>query len=121
MSADFDNEESGSRRTQKEADALLSGFGEHLSNHTIDRRYTAHFGATMHLTYVLWCLLDVVNDGPVGGTIEHLLWTLMFFKMYGTNDTMAGACKCDPNTFRKWTWLFIDRMSEIDGIASVCC
>ena len=118
MSADFDDEVSGSRRIQREADTLLGGFGQHLSNHAINRRYTAHFGATIHLTYVLWCLLDVVNDGPVGGTIEHLLWTLMFFKIYGTNETMARACKCDPNTFRKRTWLFIDRISEIDGIVS---
>ena len=115
---DFDNEVTGTARIKREADKLIGGMGDHLSEHTVNRRCGAHFGATLQVIYFLWCLLDVTNDGPEGATIVHLLWSLMFLKMYGTIDTMARACGCDPNTFRKWTWLLIDRIHDLEGIVS---
>ena len=54
-----------------------------------------------------------LKDGPVGGTIAHLLWTLLFLKMYGTVDTMSRICKVDPVTYRKWTWLFLEKIAEL--------
>ena len=113
MADDFDNEASASVRIQKEADELLGGFGEHLASSTISRRFSAFFGTTIHITYTLWCLLAVEVDGPVGGTIAHLLWTLLFLKMYGTVDTMSRICKVDPVTHRKWTWLFLERIADL--------
>ena len=113
MPHDFDNEASASARIQKEADELLGGFGDHLATSTIDRRFTAFFGTTIPITYTIWCLLAVEVDGLVGGTIAHLLWTLLFLKMYGTVDTMSRICKVDPVTYRKWTWLFLERIADL--------
>jgi len=118
MADDFDNEDTAAVRIQREADKLLGGFGVHLSSSTIDRRFGAFFGASIHITYMLWCMLAVEVDGPVGGTIGHLLWSLMFMKLYGTVDAMARICDCDPGTHRKWTWLFIERIASLDIVSS---
>ena len=116
--ADFDTEEGGTRRLVWEANKITGNMGSHLSQNTHERRFKANFGASLTVAYTLWCLLDVVNEGPVGGTVAHFLWTLMFLKLYDSNDVLAGRCKCDPNTFRKWVWLFLDRISAIEYLVS---
>jgi hypothetical protein len=48
----------------------------------------------------LWELLMAHDMLPPGGTLEHLLWTCMFLKVYGnqlTLCTMAGGV--DQETF----------------------
>lgn len=115
MSADFDDEERATKRIQWEANKMLGGFDQHLATTTISRRFSAFFGATIHITYVLWCLLAVEVDGPVGGTIAHLLWTMMLMKMYGTVDTMSRVAGVDPGTFRRWTWLFMERIADLNS------
>jgi len=118
---DFDDEHSGARRIKEEANNLVGGMGEHLSQHTVNRRYSAHFGATIHMTYLLWCMLDVENEGPHGATIMHLLWTLMFLKMYGTVDTLSTTAGVNCNTYRKWIWLLIPKIAGLDGLVSFVC
>jgi hypothetical protein len=113
---DFDDEVTATRRIQREADELLGGFGQHLASYTINRKHSAHFGSSICMTHLLWCMLDVSNEGPSGATITHLLWTLMFLKMYGTVDTLANKCRVDKNTYRKWTWLLLERLAELDDI-----
>ena len=49
------------------------------------------------------------------GTVEHYFWALMFMKVYGKMHvmcTLAGGC--DPKTFRKWSWIFIEAIASCE-------
>ena len=44
------------------------------------------------LVLLLLCELLVTNDmQPPGGTLDHQLWTCLFMKVYGNQQTMAGG------------------------------
>lgn len=42
---------------------------------------------------------------------EHLLFTLLFFKVYDTEKVLATMVRVDPKTFRKWAWCFAEGIS----------
>ena len=53
---------------------------------------------------------------PNDGRIHHLLWTLSFMKIYGKERMMCHLNRIrDPKTFRKWVWLFIDSIAELES------
>ena len=111
MNDDFDTVESGKRRLCMEANEIKEGhFASHLCADTLERRFISLFGVTLQICYLLWCMLDVANEGPEGACVCHLLWTLMFLKTYNTNDNLAADCKVDPKTFRKWKWLLLEAL-----------
>jgi len=103
---------------QEAANISIGGFGTHLCEYTIHRRFVACFGCTIHIAAMLWCILDVDNLGPDNAKIHHLLWTLMFLKTYETNNILASIFDVDEQTYRKWTWLIIGAIAKIDGIVS---
>jgi len=45
-------------------------------------------------------------------TPEHLLWTLMFLKIYMPYRAFAALVGCDEKTFQKWTWCIIKSLSR---------
>ena len=48
--------------------------------------------------------------------IAHLLWALMFLKMYAkeaTTSRLAGGV--DEKTYRKWVWLFVSAIADLEG------
>ena len=51
---------------------------------------------------------------PNGAQPYHLLWGLMFMKLYcaeAVNASMAGGV--DVKTFRKWSWLFAEAIAVL--------
>ena len=117
----FDTEDEGKAFIMKEANKLIGGFKQHMSDHVKDRTFNSFFGTTLHITYLLWCLLDVENEGPEGATVLHLLWALMFLKVYATVDVLSRISKVNPVTFRKWTWDLVFRIAGLHhDLASFC-
>jgi hypothetical protein len=110
----MDDPLSGSRIIEQLANGLINhSLGSHLCLQTRNRRFRGAFGCTQHDVFVCWSLLNVINEGPAGGQPIHLLWTLLFFKTYDIESNLASRCGVDPKTYRKWTTLFIDRISEL--------
>jgi len=75
------------------------------------------FGCGVLVCLKLWNLLMTKNFLPSGGTIEHLLWSLMFLKTYGKQKvlcSLAGGVSVD--TFWKWTWMFISAIAELENV-----
>ena len=66
----------------------------------------------MHVWYVPNMsvhVLDEIEDAlPSGGTISHLLWALLFLKVYGIEDTMHKP-------YRKWVMIVIG-----DPFSNIC-
>ena len=50
---------------------------------------------------------------------RHLLWTLFYLKVKGTEHPMAGTCRCDEKTLRKWAWIGIDLLGELNLVRRV--
>jgi hypothetical protein len=47
------------------------------------RRFRGHFGCSPEVAAKLWFLCDPENEPfPEGANVEHLLWTLIFIKVY---------------------------------------
>ena len=78
------------------------------SERSEDLDFRPHFGCCPLVASSLWNLLQTTEYTPEGGKTEHLLWTLMFIKIYGKQKQMCSlAGGVDHDTFRKWTWLFL--------------
>ena len=83
-----------------------------IRNDVFERRWKATFGATPEICSELWDMCDPLNNMPNGVMPLHLLWALMFLKLYlpeNVNAQMAGGV--DEKTFRKWAGLFVELIS----------
>ena len=47
----------------------------------------------------------------------HLLWGLMFLKIYSTENVRACTVCADEKTFRKWPWLIVKAISKLDLVS----
>ena len=76
-----------------------------------ERRFRALFGCAPVVAFSLWKYLISIKLLPVGGTMTHLLWALMFLKVYPTDETMQALTGgADTKTMRKWIEYFLDAM-----------
>ena len=79
-------------------------------------QFQTHFGVTPYVCRWIWILLIRNNLKPKGGTAKHLLWTLMFLKLYSTEKVLATIADCSPKTYMKWTWKFVRAISVLKSI-----
>ena len=72
--------------------------------------FRALFGCSLQIIIDIWQKISV--DLPQKTCPYHLLWSLLFMKIYGNEESMMAMCgvKC-PKTFRKWTNICINVMS----------
>ena len=67
-----------------------------------DRAFCALFGCGAHIVLIVWNALKFHELTPAGGTMTHLLWTLLYFKTYPSWKTMSKLTNADPKTLRRW-------------------
>ena len=90
------------------------------------RSYIAFFSRSWHLCSrqkssfqsliwdLLWTVMDVDVDRPVGGQRIHMLWILLFLKDYSNGETLAGMSSVSKKTFRYWVDEFMDGESNLN-------
>jgi hypothetical protein len=79
-----------------------------------DRTFRTLFGCKAEAALAVWTMLITMGDVPLGGTITYFLWSLLFMKVYGSTDVLLKvAGNPDAKTFRKWVWLFIPRIANL--------
>ena len=86
------------------------------SDKSEDRDFREHFGCGVTVVHTVWMMMESRDLIPNDGMIHHLLWTLMFLKSYAKEKiicTLVGIR--DPKTLRKWVWMFIDRIAELES------
>ena len=80
------------------------------------RHFRAFFGASPLTCERLWTLLNPKATMPKGVQPFHLLWGLVFMKVYATE---AVHCKIvdspDEKTFQKWFLLFVREISYLEA------
>jgi len=86
-----------------------------LRNETHKRRFHATFGTTPAICAMLWEKLDPACTMPKGSLPVHLLWALMFMKLYCSEAVHSSMAGVDEKTFRKWTWILVDGISYLEA------
>lgn len=86
---------------------------------TEDRRFRQFFGVSATVALDTWDRLQGEDLTPEGGKFLHLLWTLMFFKLYGIESDLcahAGGVygAIDPKTYRRWIWPMARALAELE-------
>jgi|SRR6056300_396050 len=78
-------------------------------------RFQCTFGVSPDDCEIIWDLLITQDFLPRGGKPYHLLWALLFMKLYCAETIHAALTGCDEKTFRKWSWEFVWALSYLQG------
>lgn len=79
------------------------------------RRFRSFFGVSPAVCSLVW---DTIGTNlPRGGMPEHLLWALMFLKIYSTEHVHCSFAKCDEKTYRKWSWCFVMLIADLNVVS----
>ena len=88
---------------------------------TMDRQFRASFGTHPLLCHQIW---NLINNGLMCTSNncarpKHLLWALLFLKQYNTTEINSALVGEDEKTFRKWSWIVINSIAELDLVSTV--
>ena len=90
-----------------------------------ERRFRAHFGVSPQVAARTWDLLQSRGDPqPDEATIDRFLWGLLLLMVYDVEQVnCTHAAGVDEQTFREWSWHFIDAISylEADVVGLFAC
>jgi hypothetical protein len=82
---------------------------------TKDRSFREYFGCGAQTALALWALILSSAALPEGGSLQHMLWTLMFMKVYAKSEIMSRLTGgADKSTIRKWVWQFIIAIASLE-------
>ena len=97
------------------------------SNHGVravqdeERKFRGFFGCGVVTAFNLWCLLMKFDLVPRSGRLQHMLWALMFMKLYGNEQTMSALAGVDAKTLRKHMKRFAEAISYLEPMVVSCC
>lgn len=84
------------------------------SKYIAERRFASFFGVSPEICIIVW---DRIKPWvPTDGEPKHLLWSLSFLKQYAVEHYRSAIFKADEKTVRKWTWLFVKILSDMDVV-----
>ena len=95
-----------------EASTIITASRSHT---TFIRKFRAHFGTTPQICEKLWKMLDPCDQINERAKLKHLLWALLFMKIYGTESVLSSLVGVSEKTFRKWVWLFVEAISYLES------
>ena len=76
--------------------SLIPNIGRGLSESTRNRRFWSYFGVSIDGSSDVWCYFFPYFDK--GKLPVHLLWILMFLKLYPTEEVGAGIARSNEIT-----------------------
>ena len=79
------------------------------------RQFRAFFGCSPRVAAALWNRIHL--SAPSRFTPSRLLWTLAFLKIYCSEDVLSTFLRCSAPTLRKWVWIGIDILGDIDLVS----
>ena len=78
-----------------------------------DERFKSCFGASSEVVARIWNLIEPNINEP-GAEVKHLLWALVFMKVYSTEQIHCSIFDWpSERTFWKWSWYFVQKISEL--------
>lgn len=82
------------------------------------RRFRASFGTSPFICASIWNKLDDASTLPMDARPKHLLWAMLFLKVYAAENVSAPMCGCDEKTWQKWVWSMLEAVSELEVVRS---
>jgi hypothetical protein len=99
--------------------ATLVKSGNHYGHWTVPRRtFLAIFGVSAYVCSIIWEYLIEEPRRLRGAKPIHLMWALMFLKLYNIEETNAIICQCDVQTFRKWVAIVMRALASLDVVSA---
>ena len=97
------------------AATLVLSLNGAASEKTQERRFKKVFGVSAATCARLWnlCLPSL----PSCALPIHLLWALYWLKQYSLEEVNAAFVSCDEKTFRKWCWIVVEELSNLDLVS----
>ena len=80
-------------------------------------RFHSLFGVSPLVCSKLWTLLRF--NRPIASRPTHLLWALLFLKVYGSEVTHRTIAQVDVKTFRKWSWCFVHLVADLQIVSPI--
>ena len=79
-----------------------------------DRRFRSCFGAPSDVVAHLLNRIIAHGEIETGGKPKHLLWALVFLKVYSTEEIHCSIVGWpSAKSFSKWSWYFVGRISDL--------
>ena len=106
---------------EEDIEALASTILKYKLDCTVDhhlRLFKAHFCVSPFIVSCVWNRLEDATLLPSKSKPFHLLWTLLFLKLYCPSEVLAGMCGTTGKTYRQWIWRMLDRL-EVLPVVSV--
>ncbi len=82
-----------------------------------NRRFRSMFGVSPEVCAKTWNKLGSLR--PENSEPRHLLWTLLFLKVYATETVNAAICSVDEKTFRTWVRKFVTAISQLRIVSCI--
>lgn len=74
--------------------------------------FSRPFWGNPRVCSLLWN--ELLGVRPEGSRPIHLLWTLLFLKVYATEHVNKLVTSADEKTYRKWTWMFLNLIADLN-------
>ena len=87
------------------------------------RQFKAHFGVSPFIVCCLWNrlieerMLSTTTEQPASP--RHLLWALLFLKLYTSEEVLSRICGTTAKTFRQRVWLMLIAISGLRNVVSL--
>ena len=111
-----------SAKVEAVAQSITRSHDTSSGNRIRPRFFLSLFGVSSNVVSQLWNLIENQGSHPKGFSPTHLLWTMCFIKVYGREETLSTLFGCDEKTMRKWVWIGLSIISDIDSlVCSILC
>lgn len=80
-----------------------------------DRTFRGLFGIVPVVCSMVWD--KIYQDIDSSAEPKHFLWSLVFLKVYSTETVHSSLFGTNPKTYRKWSWYFIDKISNLQIVS----
>jgi hypothetical protein len=86
------------------------------SSSQLDGYRKAIIGCTCAICAKIWFMMEADANIKHGGKPIHLLWTLCFLKVYGSEFVTCSLVKTSRPTLEKWVWIMIESIHLLHGM-----
>jgi hypothetical protein len=90
-----------------------------LSNETFVRKFRSLFGCSPLVCCTMYNKLVEQNLIHNKCRVLHFMWTLVFLKIYSSENALCTLLKCSEKTLRKWVWYYLEKCSQIELVRTV--
>ncbi len=80
------------------------------------RIFRSHYGCSPTVVMKCWDLMQTHKILPDEKGLKpiHLLWALLFLKVYPTGTPLATMTKASEKTTRKWVWAMVESIAALE-------